>query len=156
MRFGPFVWALILAVSVGHAEENLFQPSVRSPRLGDVIYFLLPDRFEDGDPTNNTGHSPSSDPNENGFDPSNPNFFHGGDLKGITGIKGDTNYKFLGTADSPPYRIFPTWDEVPQAPDLEFEAVARDLSGRETTAECAWHRPAPGHRGEEGGHRGEN
>ncbi len=84
MRFGPLIWALILAVSVGHAEENLFQPSVRSPRLGDVIYFLLPDRFEDGDPTNNTGQSPSSDPNENGFDPSNPNFFHGGDLKGIT------------------------------------------------------------------------
>ena len=84
MRFGPLICALILAVSVGHAEENLFRPSVRSPRLGDVIYFLLPDRFEDGDPTNNTGHSPSSDPNENGFDPSNPNFFHGGDLRGIT------------------------------------------------------------------------
>ncbi|HKM58611.1 MAG TPA: alpha-amylase family glycosyl hydrolase, partial [Chthoniobacterales bacterium] len=84
MRFGPLICAFILAVSVGHAEENLFQPSVRSPRLGDVIYLLLPDRFEDGDPTNNTGHSPSSDPNENGFDPSNPNFFHGGDLKGIT------------------------------------------------------------------------
>jgi glycosidase len=84
MRFGPLLFALFLAVSIGLAEENLFQPSVRSPRLGEVIYFLLPDRFENGDPTNNTGRSPSSDPNVNGFDPSNPNFFHGGDLKGIT------------------------------------------------------------------------
>jgi glycosidase len=84
MRYGPFICVLILAVSIGNAEENLYQPSVRSPRLGDVIYFLLPDRFEDGDPTNNTGRSPSTDPNENGFDPSNPNFFHGGDLKGVT------------------------------------------------------------------------
>jgi alpha-amylase len=83
MRFEPLLFTLILAVSIGHAEENFFQPSVRSPRLGEIIYFLLPDRFEDGDPTNNTGRSPSTDPNENGFDPSNPNFFHGGDLKGV-------------------------------------------------------------------------
>ena len=46
-------------------------------------------------------------------------------------VKGETNYKFLGTADSPPYRVLPTWDEVPNAPDLEFKAVARDLFGAE-------------------------
>src|SRR5580698_9150485 len=55
-------------------------------------------------------------------------------------VKGEANYKFLGTADSPPYRVLPTWDEVPQAPDLEFEAVARDLFGTETKADFEWHR----------------
>jgi len=84
MRFGPLFFTLILAVSIGRAEEPLFQPSVRSPRLGEIIYFLMPDRFDDGDPTNNAGRSPSTDPSVNGFDPSNPDFFHGGDLKGVT------------------------------------------------------------------------
>jgi Alpha amylase, C-terminal all-beta domain len=57
--------------------------------------------------------------------------------------KGETDYKFLGTADSPPYRVFPTWDAVPQAPELEFKAVARDLFGRELTAERDWQRRLP-------------
>jgi hypothetical protein len=34
----------------------------------------------------------------------------------------------------------PTWDEVPNAPDLEFKAVARDLFGAEISANCEWHR----------------
>jgi hypothetical protein len=55
-------------------------------------------------------------------------------------VKGEASYKFLGTADSPPYRVLPTWDEVPNAPDLEFKAVARDLFGAEISANCEWHR----------------
>jgi hypothetical protein len=55
-------------------------------------------------------------------------------------VKGETDYKFLGTADSPPYRILPTWEEVPDAPDLEFKAVARDLFGAETSADFEWQR----------------
>jgi hypothetical protein len=75
--------------------------------------------------------------------------------------KGETNYKFLGTSDSPPYRVLPTWEEVPNAPDLEFKAVTRDLFGVETSATCAWskrgRRGAEGgeHRGAEGGRGGE-
>jgi hypothetical protein len=57
--------------------------------------------------------------------------------------KGETDYKFLGTADSPPYRVFPTWDAVPKASDLEFKAVARDLFGQELTAELDWQRRGP-------------
>ena len=56
--------------------------------------------------------------------------------------KGESDFKFLGTADSPPYRVLPTWEETPDWPDLEFEAIARDLFGREVTAVCAWHRRA--------------
>jgi glycosidase len=75
---------LLFAASVVCGEDSFFQPSVRSPRLGEIVYFLLPDRFNDGDPSNNTGRSASADPNENGFDPTNPDFFHGGDLQGIS------------------------------------------------------------------------
>ena len=75
---------LILAPLVSRGEDNFFQASVRSARLGEVIYFLLPDRFNDGDPLNNRGGSASIDPNESGYDPANPDFFHGGDLRGVT------------------------------------------------------------------------
>lgn len=56
---------------------------------------------------------------------------------------GEIEYKFLGTEDSPPYRIFPTRDEVPNRPALEFKAIARDLFGIEATAECTWQRRVP-------------
>ena len=77
------IFLLVLATSVSRGADSFFQPSVRSPRLGEIVYFLLPDRFNDGDPSNNTGRSASSDPNESGFDPANPDFFHGGDLQGV-------------------------------------------------------------------------
>jgi hypothetical protein len=57
--------------------------------------------------------------------------------------KGENDYKFLGTADSPPYRVFPTRDAIPNAPALEFKAIARDLFGRESTAEFEWQRRVP-------------
>jgi glycosidase len=79
-----FILFLLLLASIGRGEDSFFQPSVRSPRMGEVVYFLLPDRFNDGDPSNNTGGSASADPNENGFDRTNPHFFHGGDLAGIS------------------------------------------------------------------------
>lgn len=48
----------------------------------EVIYFLLPDRFENGDPSNDRGGL-TGDRLTTGFDPTNKAFFHGGDLKGL-------------------------------------------------------------------------
>lgn len=48
----------------------------------EVIYFLLPDRFENGDPRNDTGGL-KGDRLVTGFDPSAKGFYHGGDLKGL-------------------------------------------------------------------------
>ena len=48
----------------------------------EVIYFLLPDRFENGDPANDRGGL-SGDRLHTGFDPSDAGFYHGGDLKGL-------------------------------------------------------------------------
>jgi glycosidase len=57
--------------------------------------------------------------------------------------KGDSDYKFLGTADAPPYRVFPTQEAIPNASELQFKAIARDLFGAEATAEFAWQRRVP-------------
>ncbi len=49
----------------------------------EVIYFVLPDRFENGDKTNDRGGIAGS-PFDHGFDPAQKGFYHGGDLKGLT------------------------------------------------------------------------
>lgn len=49
----------------------------------EVIYFVLPDRFENADETNDTGGL-SGERLATGFDPTHKGFFHGGDLKGLT------------------------------------------------------------------------
>lgn len=48
----------------------------------EVIYFVLPDRFENGDPSNDTG-AIKGDRLKHGFDPAHKGFYHGGDLKGL-------------------------------------------------------------------------
>ena len=50
-----------------------------SPKVGlsqDLIYFVMPDRYKDGDKKNN---------DNGGFNTSLTAFYHGGDLKGLTG-----------------------------------------------------------------------
>lgn len=48
----------------------------------EVIYFLLPDRFENGDPANDHGDLEGGRLTT-GFDPMAKGFYHGGDLKGL-------------------------------------------------------------------------
>src|SRR3546814_1810222 len=48
----------------------------------EVFYFLLPDRFEKGDPANDKGGL-EGDRLATGYDPAAKGFFHGGDLKGV-------------------------------------------------------------------------
>ena len=49
----------------------------------EVVYFMLPDRFENGDPANDRGGL-KGDRLKTGYDPTNKGFYHGGDLKGLT------------------------------------------------------------------------
>ncbi|KRC80906.1 alpha-amylase family glycosyl hydrolase [Sphingomonas sp. Root241] len=49
----------------------------------EVLYFLLPDRFENGDTANDRGGL-KGDRLVTGFDPAAKGFYHGGDLKGLT------------------------------------------------------------------------
>ena len=48
----------------------------------EVIYFLLPDRFENGSTANDRGGL-TGGPLVTGFDPTRKGFYHGGDLKGL-------------------------------------------------------------------------
>ena len=52
------------------------------PPQDEVIYFLLPDRFENGDAANDRGGL-SGGRLTTGFDPTSTGFYHGGDLKGL-------------------------------------------------------------------------
>ena len=54
------------------------------PPEDEVVYFVLPDRFANGDPRNDRG-AITGDRLAHGFDPAHKGFFHGGDLKGLTG-----------------------------------------------------------------------
>ncbi len=49
----------------------------------EVIYFVLPDRFDNGDPRNDRGGI-KGDRLNHGYDPTAKGFYHGGDLKGLT------------------------------------------------------------------------
>lgn len=68
-----------LAASAVAAPSSYLQ---RKPQ-DEVIYFLLPDRFENGDTANDHGGQDRG-PLIDGFDPARAGFYHGGDLKGVT------------------------------------------------------------------------
>ncbi len=48
----------------------------------EIVYFAIPDRFENGDPANDRGGL-KGDRLKTGYDPAAKGFFHGGDLKGL-------------------------------------------------------------------------
>ncbi len=56
---------------------------LRRKASDEVIYFVLPDRFANGDTTNDRGGL-TGGPLVTGFDPARAGFYHGGDLKGLT------------------------------------------------------------------------
>ena len=75
-----FAVALALALAAAPAVSADFRDR---PVQDEVIYFLLPDRFDNADPGNDRGGL-TGDRLATGFDPANPGFYHGGDLKGVT------------------------------------------------------------------------
>ncbi|WP_233624514.1 pullulanase-type alpha-1,6-glucosidase [Actinoplanes sp. ATCC 53533] len=64
------------------------------PAPAEQFYFVLPDRFANGDPSNDTGKLPG-DRLATGYDPVDKGFYHGGDLQGI--INGLDYIQGLGT-----------------------------------------------------------
>ncbi|MDO8645160.1 MAG: alpha-amylase family glycosyl hydrolase [Candidatus Planktophila sp.] len=79
MKNKGFVVATISLLLLISATSFAAGPLIETPKVGlakDLIYFVFPDRYLDGDPSNN--YAP-------GFNPKDTAFFHGGDLKGLTG-----------------------------------------------------------------------
>jgi glycosidase len=71
---------IMLAAGAAHAQPS---PNyvARLPE-DEVVYFVLPDRFENGDSANDRGGL-TGDRLVTGFDPTHKGFYHGGDLKGL-------------------------------------------------------------------------
>ena len=59
------------------------QHSLRAPLTGENFYFVMADRFQNGDTANDKGGIASDDPEVHGFDPARKGYFHGGDLAGL-------------------------------------------------------------------------
>src|SRR5918996_4229469 len=64
------------------ADRQLAGTSLRTDLTGERFYFVMADRFANGDPTNDTGGI-AGDRLVHGHDPTHTGFYHGGDLAGL-------------------------------------------------------------------------
>ena len=83
-----FIGALVLALGLlpqAHAIDykSFAKSPIRSSSSDESIYFVMVDRFDNGDTTNDNAGFIAGDPT-GGFDPSDPGYWHGGDIKGLT------------------------------------------------------------------------
>ncbi|MEY2883236.1 MAG: hypothetical protein RL490_960 [Pseudomonadota bacterium] len=79
------MFALLAALlATATPAPTLAETAMRQrPATDEIIYFALPDRFENGDTGNDRGGL-SGDRLVTGFDPTSKAFYNGGDLKGLT------------------------------------------------------------------------
>jgi glycosidase len=68
----------------GAELEALAQPPTYSRIASERIYFVLPDRYANGDPANDRGGATGAR-TATGYDPADTGWYHGGDLAGLTG-----------------------------------------------------------------------
>jgi glycosidase len=66
------------------AIAALANPGGDAPLATDRIYFVMTDRYANGDPANDRGGR-NGGVAVTGYDPASPGWWHGGDLKGLTG-----------------------------------------------------------------------
>ena len=68
----------------GEELARLGAPPVVRSIASQRIYFVMPDRYANGDPANDRGGAAGSR-SATGFDPADEGWYHGGDLRGLTG-----------------------------------------------------------------------
>ncbi|WP_426592932.1 pullulanase-type alpha-1,6-glucosidase [Cellulomonas sp. McL0617] len=73
---------LTLAAGYTPADDAVVANPVRDPGADQQFYFLMTDRFADGDASNDTGGL-TGDRLTTGFDPTDKGFYEGGDLAGL-------------------------------------------------------------------------
>ncbi|MCG8920788.1 alpha-amylase family glycosyl hydrolase, partial [Actinokineospora sp. PR83] len=64
-------------------DHRLAGDALRDDLTGERFYFVMPDRFANGDPRNDRGGTTDPDRLKTGFDPTDKGFYHGGDLPGL-------------------------------------------------------------------------
>ena len=65
------------------ADRAMATDSLRQPTTRENFYFVMADRFANGDASNDTG-GVDGDRMQHGFDPTDKGFYHGGDIAGLT------------------------------------------------------------------------
>jgi glycosidase len=79
--------AIALAGSAGSATpglpSSLSQLPTQSSLAAQRIYFVIPDRYANGSTANDQG-GPAGPRARTGFDPTDPGYYHGGDLAGLS------------------------------------------------------------------------
>lgn len=79
--------ALPIALPIAACASFKDEPRVPGPGSrtieDEIIYLVMPDRFANGDPSNDTGGI-NGERARHGFDPTDKGFYHGGDLEGLT------------------------------------------------------------------------
>jgi glycosidase/predicted alpha/beta superfamily hydrolase len=73
----------LVAASAAKAGSPVAVPRPTHPGAGQVLYFVLTDRFANGSTANDRGGLPGGR-DEHGFDPASIGHFHGGDFVGMT------------------------------------------------------------------------
>ena len=81
--------AAVVVLAGAGAARSAVDPaahhSLREPVTDQNFYFVMPDRFENGDTANDNGDlPPGKGAGQSGFDPTGKGWYHGGDLKGLT------------------------------------------------------------------------
>jgi glycosidase len=71
------------ATSVAEDFKKFAQPVAKGELSSESIYFVMTDRFANGDTSNDNGGLVGA-ATETGFDPSDWGYWHGGDFKGLT------------------------------------------------------------------------
>src|SRR5262245_35371729 len=88
--------AILIALAIAPAAQATGHHSLRQAVTDQNFYFVMADRFQNGDTQNdNGGLPPGTGAGQSGFDPTHKGWYHGGDLKGLQSKLG--YIKKLGT-----------------------------------------------------------
>jgi hypothetical protein len=102
------------------SDEDLVAAPVQAAIQDEVMYFVLPDRFDNGDPSNDEGAFPGGTLAETGFKPDDKAFYHGGDLAGLQG-----KLDYLAGLGRHSDRMTPVLKNKPTQPDSSKIQLAR-------------------------------
>ncbi|MGW4528779.1 pullulanase-type alpha-1,6-glucosidase [Amycolatopsis sp. NPDC004378] len=72
-----------ISPGIREGDTALARDALRNDLSGERTYFVMPDRFANGDHGNDEGRSGETGRAKTGFDPTDKGFYHGGDLAGL-------------------------------------------------------------------------
>ena len=89
MKFLVSAFALSISValmpapiSASESFENLFRPAIRGDQSDESVYFVMTDRFENANPSNDNGGAEAGKLT-GGYLPNDIGWWHGGDFEGL-------------------------------------------------------------------------